>query len=270
MINKEAEKLGEYIKKLRKDKKVTAKELAGYVGYSQSYISAIENNNNNNVPSKRVLIRLAEALKCIGYDYKETLNTLYKICGYPDEFESWNKNFINQLNKLRGMYDNLSNETLNKPYLNIEYLLTSKLDLVFSYKKNDYDHYVNLTEKQKRYILTMITEMLYLTGVEEKIDGEINQAIEENNKINNEMLVDINISEKISKLRKHLEILNTLNKNFSEENFRFEYNTNLYLLNFGEIEKINFDKKTLEEAITLVSSEIQKLTKAYDEHYKED
>ncbi|WP_144781781.1 helix-turn-helix domain-containing protein [Macrococcoides caseolyticum] len=270
MINQRAEQLGEYIKKLRKDKKVTAKELAGYVGYSQSYISAIENNNNNNVPSKRVLTRLAEALKYIGYDYKETLNTLYEICGYPDVFDSWDKTLINELNKLQGMHDNLTNETLNKPYLNLEYLLTSKLDLVFNYKKNEYDHNVFLTDKQKKFINTMITEMLYLNGVEDKIDEEINITLEENEKINNEMLADITISEKISKLRKHLEILNNLKKNFSEEKFKYEYNTNLYLLNYDGIDKIKFDKKTLQEAINTVTSEIQKLTKEYDDHYKED
>ena len=54
--------LGEYIKKLRKERRVTQRELAAKVGVDFTYISKIENNQLKNSPSEKAIIEIAKAL----------------------------------------------------------------------------------------------------------------------------------------------------------------------------------------------------------------
>lgn len=273
MINQRAKQLGEYIKKLRKEKKVTAKELGSYVGYSQSYISALENNNNNNVPSKKVLERLTTALWNIGYDYNEVKSQLFEICGYPSPNLITNEvNFKDGYLKYLGAYDNLSDTPLDKPYLDISYLLNNNFDLRFQYKNHDFDEHVSLNEKHKHFIYTMITQLLYTEGIEDQIIKEREKYDEENQKVIEEMKPYQILEDKLDNLRHDLRILNKVKKNFSEESFEKEYE-NLRVLKFATNEtdpEETFTMNNLMLGIELLGKEIEETTKEYDNLDKED
>ncbi|KAA1039489.1 helix-turn-helix transcriptional regulator [Macrococcus equipercicus] len=275
MINEEARQLGDYIKKLRKNKKVTAKELGSYVGYSQSYISAIENNNNNNVPSKKVLNRLATALRHIGYDHADVEEKLYSIAGYPSRRHiAHDDDFKISYSKYLGAYDNLSNVPLEKPYLDLFYVLDNKFDLKFQYKNNGFDEYVELNDKHKSFIKNMITQLLFMEDIEENIKIGYEKALEEQAKINHIEVYYDEIAQKLDRLRNDLRVLNDLRKNFSEENFKYEYDNTLQVLSMEleeHEEELDFSKETLLNAIEFISSEIARLTDEYDkETDKED
>ena len=182
MINENAQKLGEYIKKLRKDKKISAKELAGYVGYSQSYLSAIENNNNNNVPSKKVLNRIAEALWHIGYDSVEVKNQLYTIAGYKIDSEIMDDKFFISYNNEIGAYDNLSDKVLEKPYLDLNYLLENDFALKYNYKNNGIVFHVDLEKKHKKLINEIIKNILDYEDIEETYNSMMVEYQEINEK----------------------------------------------------------------------------------------
>lgn len=268
MIDEKAKQLGNYIKKLRKEKNITAKEFGGYVGYSQSYISALENNNNNNVPSKKVLRRLATAFGHIGYNSLEIEEQLFNIAGYEiSKFNSFD-NLNIELDKYIGAYDNLSKTTLDKPYLDLSYLLNNNFDLRFQYKYKDDDHYVSITEEQKQFIYDMVTRLLKLEGIEKQIEEEIEKLMEENDKISKEMYPFQVLEEKIERLQLDLRILNDIKRNFSEENFEYEYNNSIQVLKMipnDNEDKIDFSKESLLKAIKYVSEQIEKLTNEYDE-----
>lgn len=63
-------KIGDNVKKIRKERKLTQSELAKRMGISRSYLSDIENNRKN--PSKRTLDSLAEKLD-VSFIYLTTL-----------------------------------------------------------------------------------------------------------------------------------------------------------------------------------------------------
>lgn len=269
MINETAKQLGEYIKKLRKDKKVTAKELGSYVGYSQSYISALENNNNNNVPSKKVLDRLATAFWHIGYSSKEVEKKLYEIAGYPPKFDFLDKNdsLIMDMSKYVGSYDNISNQVLEKPYLSLSYLLENDFDLKFNYRNNGQDHMVTLENKHKVFIKNMISQMLLVDNIKEKIEKEMEEILLENQKFTNENYPYRKLEEKIEKLQLDLRILHDIKRNFSEENFEYKYNNaiQVFTMTLEENEKeLDFSKENLLKAIDYVTKEITNLTVIYD------
>lgn len=50
------------LRKLRKGKKISAKELADNVGISERYVSFLENNERT--PSLKVAIKIADFLEC--------------------------------------------------------------------------------------------------------------------------------------------------------------------------------------------------------------
>lgn len=54
--------IGEQIKTLRKQKKLTSKELATMIGVTPAYLSMLEKNKRNN-PTKEILQKIADALE---------------------------------------------------------------------------------------------------------------------------------------------------------------------------------------------------------------
>ncbi|MDJ1153040.1 helix-turn-helix transcriptional regulator [Macrococcus caseolyticus] len=274
MVNKKAEKLGEYIKKLRKDKNITAKELGSYVGYSQSYISALENNNNNNVPSRKVLNRLATAFGHIGYNSIEIEAQLYKIAGYPPRHVNLNGEAINvHFNKYIGAYDNISQKPLEKPYLDLSYLLNNEFNLRFQYKNNGYDEYVDVSEKQKIFINNMITQVLLLDNIEQQIETQQSERLKEETKYNSLYNTLNSLETRLEWLQLDLRTLNRLKKDFSTEKFKYEYNNSLQVLNMeleDKEEELDFSKESLLRAIDFVTKEITRLTNEYDKLDKED
>lgn len=273
MINEKSEQLGKYIRKLRKEKNISAKELGSYVGYSQSYISALETNKNNNIPSKKVINRLADAFHYIGYRSREIEKEMYKICGYPVRFSEFdNGEFMEGYSKYIGSYDNLSNEILNKPYLDLDYLLKNDFNLKFTYKYDNAESIVNITKEQKDFIHNMINSLLKVSGIEETIKNEREKEEEESNRISKEMQVFQIIEEKRDRLAHDLKALNKLKSNFSEESFEYTYDFVLKCLTIDTEDDtpIKFDKDTLEKSISFLTKEIETLRKEYDKLDKED
>jgi DNA-binding XRE family transcriptional regulator len=57
----EASFVGDLVRRLREEKKLTRKQFANQVGYSQSSVRMIESNNS--LPSEEKLLRIAEVLE---------------------------------------------------------------------------------------------------------------------------------------------------------------------------------------------------------------
>ncbi|WP_414054639.1 helix-turn-helix domain-containing protein [Macrococcus equi] len=258
MINENARKLGEFIKELRKEKKVSGKELASYVGYSQSYLSAIENNNNNNVPNKKVLSKIAEALSQIGYEFNDIENQLFIIAGYPPiKSDTLNLGYsmAHDYNKKLGYFDNLSNEMLSKPYLDLNYLLTNDFELKFTMDHNGKKYRISLNEKQKSFINNLIKEMLVLSDVQ----NEINSIESKQKKIDEFKPLQFNIGVKIEALKNDLKILYELQKDFNKDHFRKILNENIKSIETNHIN--SYSLNDLENVISLITKEIEKLNK---------
>ena len=68
---------GEYLRRLRKNKKLTIRQLDTYSGVSNSYISQMERGERG-IPSPEILKKLSKPL---GVDYEE----LMRVAGYIDE-----------------------------------------------------------------------------------------------------------------------------------------------------------------------------------------
>ncbi|MGM0899407.1 MAG: helix-turn-helix domain-containing protein [Bacillota bacterium] len=68
---------GEYIKQIRKDQKLSLREVAKRAGMSHPYLSQLETGRNNN-PTRETLLKLSKGLEV---DY----STLLKKAGYLDE-----------------------------------------------------------------------------------------------------------------------------------------------------------------------------------------
>ncbi|MGB7926403.1 MAG: helix-turn-helix transcriptional regulator [Pyrinomonadaceae bacterium] len=85
MINEKhsgSEKLGETIRRLRKDNKLTQAQLAEAIGVDESYISKIETGRLSYTPSEETLRLLAQVLKA---DSLELLSLAQKT---PEELQS--------------------------------------------------------------------------------------------------------------------------------------------------------------------------------------
>ena len=208
MVNKKAQDLGRYIKMMRNEKKVSAKVFGELIGYSQSYISALENNHNNNVPNETVLKRLAKGFSEIGYSENEVLKEMYAIVGSLNDqelYRTYEKEFFYDWKEQNGEYDNVDDIFLNKPYLNLEYLLKSDLNLKF---EHTYERKVpsengeiktvrgngtfTLTREQKAFLYNTIKNMIELAEVTrivskhiddiekyEKLEADIKDDMEE-------------------------------------------------------------------------------------------
>ncbi|MBB5144829.1 transcriptional regulator with XRE-family HTH domain [Cerasibacillus quisquiliarum] len=83
----EAKDFGLYIRKLRKERNMTIRQLELYSGVSNSYLSQMENGKRG-IPSPEIIKKLSNGLNV---DYNE----LMKRAGYLEETESEQQEFEN-------------------------------------------------------------------------------------------------------------------------------------------------------------------------------
>ncbi len=84
--NNEWKILGEYIKKIRKEKGISAYSIEQNYGFSRNFWSRIENGTHKSAMKPDLLIRIANILDInyiefyliVGYIDKDTLNNFYK------------------------------------------------------------------------------------------------------------------------------------------------------------------------------------------------
>lgn len=266
MDSKKSEKLGQYIKEKRVNKKVTGKAFGELVGYSQSYISALENNRNKNIPNRNVLYNIATALNLIGYDFDTTLAELHAIAGYNSNSfvsEEQEKEMIHEFNKLRGMYDNVHNVKINYPYMNLSYLLENDFELYYDFYHNDLKHTIKINESQKHFLNKIIEILLIKDGVED----DIQTMIDENTEITHKTNIEIHLANEIDEARNIYNELQSLKENFNNEEFKSimeKYNPNFK----HEIEYYTYDR--LEHFLRVTKEKIKDNTVSIQKLWEDD
>lgn len=155
-MNEDAEKFGKTLRKLRNEKGMTASELAERIGYTQPYISMLENGRKG-IPKPETLQKLAKGLEIDYY-------LLMFIAGHIDS-----KKYTNIINKKledknKEIDTNIKNvfEEMND-YSEAKFLKDLYFDF-FNLNMNDYNLYykgVELTELDlkniQKFIETFIT-----------------------------------------------------------------------------------------------------------------
>lgn len=129
-----AKEFGEYLKTLRKEKKLTIRQLDLYSGVSNSYISQMERGARG-IPSPDILEKLAKPL---GVEYGE----LMKVAGYIDDD-------IRAVELVDKLIKNLLSET-----------------------NYDFDVVNHLTLEEKLKILIVVTESVGSLSIKEKEGGK--------------------------------------------------------------------------------------------------
>lgn len=121
-----AVEFGEYLRKLRKKRKLTIRQLDTYSGVSNSYISQMERGERG-VPSPEILQKLAKPL---GVDYEE----LMKVAGYLNE-----KNKKESEDSLpESIYEHIIREAEQKYEVNLHddpFVLETLKSIIDSYAK---------------------------------------------------------------------------------------------------------------------------------------
>ena len=95
---------GEYIRKIRKEKGISARELSRRTGISQAYLSQLETGKYKN-PTKKVVIDLAnglnisrvEPLRKAGYLSEEDYQIINELKDFNEEMQEINKHNIRLL-----------------------------------------------------------------------------------------------------------------------------------------------------------------------------
>lgn len=128
---------GSVLKRLRKEKKLTLVELAKKTGYSQPYLSQLENNKRGRQPSVETINTLAEALNIPN---GTLLMMAGLIDGDPFEFS------FNQYEQKR-MEDTASFD------MDIRQMLKSKDEMFYDGKK--------LTTEQKKKAVAILDALFY-------------------------------------------------------------------------------------------------------------
>ena len=136
MIKSEDIKLGENIKKIRLDKKLSRKALAKKIGVSEVTITRYENNDRE--PNMNTLKKLSEALGVsvidiiypTGSDKESAINNFQSIIEeayyYPELIKAFKTITTFTTSNLSKELDSLSNEQIDE--LNIEFQLTKFLN----------------------------------------------------------------------------------------------------------------------------------------------
>ncbi|QYA35017.1 helix-turn-helix domain-containing protein [Macrococcoides caseolyticum] len=70
--------LGSYLKNIRKEKKITATELAKQIGYTQGHVSGIENGTKT-LPNSQFVHKYLNALVGQGHEYNKHVKEINKI-----------------------------------------------------------------------------------------------------------------------------------------------------------------------------------------------
>ena len=262
MDSKKSEKLGQYIKEKRVNKKVTGKEFGELVGYSQSYISALENNRNKNIPNRNVLYNIATALSLIGYDFDTTLAELHAIAGYnTNSFvsEEQEKEMIQEFNKLRGMYDNVHNVKVKYPYMKLSYLLEKDFELYYDFEIDGTSHTLKLNKSQKQFLDKVIENLLIKDGAIEDIRKMRDESIETAHKTE----IEIHLANEIDEARNIHNELRALKENFNSDTFKSimeKYNPNFkHEKEFYTYDRLEYFLKVTKDKIKENTVNIEKL-----------
>lgn len=130
MLTKETNvKVGNYLKKVRKNKKVPASELVSTLGYSQGHISGIENGSKL-IPSKSFISKYLRAITNDNFSevnyYINEINEIasgeIELATYIDESTSLMDAFVNNFesdsSKLNTFVEELQNGDNKKDYYN--------------------------------------------------------------------------------------------------------------------------------------------------------
>lgn len=110
-----AEKLGDYLKKLREQKHQTLRQIEEETGIQNAYLSQLENGKIAN-PSPKYLHKLASA-------YRVPYATLLEMAGYPVVDESNNLSIMSRVAK---ELNTLSGEEENKLLEYLRFLRSTK------------------------------------------------------------------------------------------------------------------------------------------------
>jgi transcriptional regulator with XRE-family HTH domain len=103
------EDLGTYLRRVRKEKGVTLRDVENTTGISNPYLSQLENDRISS-PSPTILHKLAE---CYGISYER----LMKLTGYPINEEGQRPAFRSNVD-----FDNLTSEEKEKVMEYIQFL----------------------------------------------------------------------------------------------------------------------------------------------------
>lgn len=130
-----SENIGEYIKRIRNEKDITLKTLSATIGYSEAYISMVENGKKNN-PSYEFLSNVAKGMAITDGDERTKIHgKLLELAGYSE------------INYVDSFYELFSNST---PSLN---LFNSVANGVEFQKQLDFpvnDLYFHLTDENNK------------------------------------------------------------------------------------------------------------------------
>lgn len=169
-------KVADKLKRLRLEapkEKISAREFGDRIGYSQSYISALENNQKSTIPSKEVLNKFSSVYAELGYNHAEVLNELFVLAGYEN---------VTQVDSLIELFSSSTLNGFNQKkngivaYSSYEFPIN---DLFFhlsdKYNKKMFKT-VFLTDYDREYITKMI--QTYLLHKLENRKGDYSDSIE--------------------------------------------------------------------------------------------
>lgn len=112
--------IGDNVKKIRKEKKLTQQKLADEIGISRSYLGDIENNRNN--PSEKTMYSLAEKLN-VSMFYLTTGNKTVEDFSNNEISEAFRTLNINSENELKKELKQLIDSELS--FAEVNYLINS-------------------------------------------------------------------------------------------------------------------------------------------------
>lgn len=159
-----SKELGEYLKRLRKRKKLTARELGELTGYSQSHISGIENGQKGR-PNEEFLRKYLLSLSDSSHEYVkyvDDINELYQLElitteEFKDKFKDTFKNKDEPSKYLRWGDEEkgyLKADVYDFPINDIEYMISDKFN--HKYYKD------NVIESEDKQLITNIMDNMML------------------------------------------------------------------------------------------------------------
>lgn len=165
---------GIYLKKLRNDKKLTLHKLAELTGYSNPYISQVENGHKAKMPTPEYIKKMSDALEVdyslllneAGYTdlsianaYKDNLESDFELVGELQQQNILLKTELANLSRMEKYFSASSGITAMYSYIEDE-KETAKLThkCVPTYKG------IELTHKERQFVLKTIESLIALRG----------------------------------------------------------------------------------------------------------
>lgn len=186
--------LGEFLKNIRKKKKITAKDLGIKIGYSQSHISGVENGQKK-IPDNKFL-----------EDYLSKLvDTTDEYNFYVREIKEISNNQISLTERIHPVYDSMKRSSLPYEFNFINF--KSKPEITF------YDIPIN----DIHFHLKDINNFKFYKNIEMSETDKKNIEIIVDGYFKNKLNIQKAIKNQISNGNLNLENLNTLNKDIEDK-----------------------------------------------------